>query len=212
LGELLSDGTLRVWVFVDAQNVYKDARRAFFQDSDPSNLGQVDHAKLATLLAERGIAPPGKTRVLEECRVYVGIPSSDRDPRANAARLRQKAAWERSGAKVFGRPLQYPRDWPQHKEQEKGVDVALAVDFVINAARKNFDIGILVSTDTDLVPALEAGDSLYRAWGTPKIEVSSWKPSRKRLQVPGRPLWCHLLERADYDLVKDETRYANRET
>jgi hypothetical protein len=208
----LSDGTLRVWVFVDAQNVYKDARRAFFQDSDPSNLGQVDHAKLATLLAERGIAPPGKTRVLEECRVYVGIPSSDRDPRANAARLRQKAAWERSGAKVFGRPLQYPRDWPQHKEQEKGVDVALAVDFVINAARKNFDIGILVSTDTDLVPALEAGDSLYRAWGTPKIEVSSWKPSRKRLQVPGRPLWCHLLERADYDLVKDETRYANRET
>jgi hypothetical protein len=108
--------------------------------------------------------------------------------------------------------LQYPRDWPQHKEQEKGVDVALAVDFVINAARKNFDIGILVSTDTDLVPALEAGDSLYRAWGTPKIEVSSWKPSRKRLQVPGRPLWCHLLERADYDLVKDETRYANRET
>lgn len=208
----MSDGTLRVWVFVDAQNVYKDARRAFFQDSDPSNLGQVDHAKLATLLAERGIAPPGKTRVLEECRVYVGIPSSDRDPRANAARLRQKAAWERSGAKVFGRPLQYPRDWPQHKEQEKGVDVALAVDFVINAARKNFDIGILVSTDTDLVPALEAGDSLYRAWGTPKIEVSSWKPSRKRLQVPGRPLWCHLLERADYDLVKDETRYANRET
>jgi hypothetical protein len=206
----VSGGTLRVWVFVDAQNVYKDARRAFFQDTDPSNLGQVDHAKLATLLAERGIAPPGKTRVLEECRVYVGIPSSDRDPRANAARLRQKAAWEKSGAKVFGRPLQYPRDWPQHKEQEKGVDVALAVDFVINAARKNFDIGILVSTDTDLVPALEAGDSLYRAWGTPKIEVSSWKPSRKRLQVPGRPLWCHLLERADYELVKDETKYANK--
>lgn len=197
-------------MFIDAQNVYRDARRSFFQETDSSNLGQVDHAKLATLLAERGIAPPGKTRVLEECRVYVGIPSSARQPHANAARLRQKAAWEKAGAKVFGRPLQYPKDWPQHKEQEKGVDVALAVDFVFNAARKNFDIGILVSTDTDLVPALEAGDSLYRAWGTPKIEVASWKPSRKRLQVPGRPLWCHLLERADYDLVKDETRYGTK--
>lgn len=206
----MTDGTLRVWVFIDAQNVYRDARRSFFQETDSSNLGQVDHAKLATLLAERGIAPPGKTRVLEECRVYVGIPSSARQPHANAARLRQKAAWEKAGAKVFGRPLQYPKDWPQHKEQEKGVDVALAVDFVFNAARKNFDIGILVSTDTDLVPALEAGDSLYRAWGTPKIEVASWKPSRKRLQVPGRPLWCHLLERADYDLVKDETRYGTK--
>lgn len=208
----MTDGTLRVWVFIDAQNVYRDARRSFFQESDPSSFGQIDHAKLATLLTERGTAPPGKTRVLDECRVYVGIPSSVRDPLSNAARLRQNAAWEKSGAKVFGRPLQYPKDWPNRKEQEKGVDVALAVDFVFNAARKNFDVGIMVSTDTDLVPALEAADNLHRAWGTPKVEVASWKPSKKRLQVPGRPLWCHHLERADYDLVKDETRYATKPT
>jgi hypothetical protein len=206
----MPDGTLRVWVFVDGQNVYRDARRAFFKEDDPSYYGQIDHAKLATLLTERGIAPPGKTRVLEECRVYIGIPSSNRDPQANAARLRQKSAWEKSGAKVFGRPLQYPKDWPKHKEAEKGVDVALAVDFVFHAARKSFDVGIIVSTDTDLVPALEAGDGLHRAWGTPKVEVAAWKPLGKRLQIPGRPIWCHQLEQAEYDLVKDETRYATK--
>jgi NYN domain len=58
---------------------------------------------------------------------------------------------------VVQRPLRYPKAWPAEKAQEKGVDVALAVDFVVMAVTRVYDVGILVSTDTDLVPALEGG-------------------------------------------------------
>ncbi len=39
--------------------------------------------------------------------------------------------------------------------REKGVDVKLAVDLIILAENKEYDIAILVSGDTDLVPAVE---------------------------------------------------------
>jgi hypothetical protein len=48
------------------------------------------------------------------------------------------------------RPLRYPKAWPAERAQEKGVDVALAVDFVMLAVTGAHDVGILVSTDTDL--------------------------------------------------------------
>jgi uncharacterized LabA/DUF88 family protein len=195
-------------VFVDGQNFYRDTRRAFFSDGHPSQIGQVDPVKLATLLVEKGTAPSGVQRVLDECRIYTGVPSPDRDPKGNAARLRQNAAWTAAGAKVLGRPLRYPKGWPDRPAEEKGVDVELAVDLVFNGARQNYEVGIVVSTDTDLVPALQAVSNLYRAWGKPRLEVAAWMPLRKRLRLPEVPIWCHLLERADYDLVKDETRYS----
>ncbi|MGO9205942.1 MAG: NYN domain-containing protein [Candidatus Limnocylindrales bacterium] len=201
------NGVLRVWVFIDAQNLYRDTRRAFFADTDPSQHGQIDPVKFATLLTEMGTAPPDQTRVLEECRLYTGLPSPDREPKSNAAMLRQKASWEASGAKVYTRPLRYPRAWPAQPAEEKGVDVELAVDLVFNAARQNFDVGIVASTDTDLVPALQAVCNLHRAWGRPRVEVVAWKALKKRLRVPDVPIWCHLLEERHYQMVHDDTRY-----
>lgn len=204
----MPDGVQRVWVFIDAQNVYRDTRRAFHDEAAPSHLGQVDPVKLATLLTELGTAPPGRTRVLEECRVYAGLPSPDREPKSNAAKLRQRSAWEASGAKVALRPIRYPRRWPEERAEEKGVDVELAVDLVFNAARRHFDVGIVVSTDTDLVPALQAVSDLNRAWGAPRVEVAAWRAVRKRLRLPGVPIWCHLLTEPHYQVVRDDTRYA----
>jgi uncharacterized LabA/DUF88 family protein len=52
------------------------------------------------------------------------------------------------------RPLRYPGQAGE-KPQEKGIDVALALDFVAMAMRGEYEVGILMSTDTDLKPALE---------------------------------------------------------
>ncbi len=79
---------------------------------------------------------------------------------------------------MFTRSLRYPRNWPTQPAEEKGVDVELAVDLVFNAARQNFDVGVVVSTDTDLVPALQAVCNLNRAWGKPRVEVMAWKAVR----------------------------------
>lgn len=53
---------------------------------------------------------------------------------------------------MVARDLRYPAGWPAQPAQEKGIDVALAVDVVMMAARREFDVGVLFSSDTDLVP------------------------------------------------------------
>lgn len=91
--------------------------------------------------------------------MYRGRPDALKDARGYAANLRQSAIQEGRGqgkVRFITRTLRYPSDWPTSKPQEKGIDVALAVDFVAMAVRGEYDIGIIVSTDTDLIPALEA--------------------------------------------------------
>jgi uncharacterized LabA/DUF88 family protein len=55
---------------------------------------------------------------------------------------------------VVRRQLRYPKSWPVEPAQEKGIDVALAVDFVRLACENAYDVDILFSRDADLVPAL----------------------------------------------------------
>lgn len=38
---------------------------------------------------------------------------------------------------------------------EKGVDVQLAVDLLVGAYENNYDTAIVISSDTDLMPAME---------------------------------------------------------
>jgi hypothetical protein len=92
---------------------------------------------------------------------------------------------------------------------EKGIDVALAIDFVATAVRGEYDVGVIVSTDTDLKPALEAvaglGGNPY-----PRAEVAAWSTQAQhshRLSIPGRRLWCHRLDEHDYQSVADPTDY-----
>jgi hypothetical protein len=137
----VSSAPLRVWVFIDAQNLYRDARDAFHRRGDPSSYGQVQPRQFGELVTSRGSGRTQRPRQLEEVRIYTGTPSSSKEPKANAAHMKQRAAWESQGVKVFARPLRYPRNWPVEKALEKGVDVALAVDLVFNGARRFYDVG-----------------------------------------------------------------------
>jgi hypothetical protein len=112
---------------------------------------------------------------------------------------------------VVQRPLRYPKAWPAEKAQEKGVDVALAVDCVMLAVTRSYDVGILVSTDTDLVPALEAVVGLGGN-RRPRAEVAAWTSSRAapRLRISRARLWCHYLRVDDYLGMVDPTDYTTR--
>jgi uncharacterized LabA/DUF88 family protein len=197
-----------VAVFIDSQNLRRDSRRAFHDNTGPNNLGQIYPRKLAELLASRGPKNATTSRVLDAVRVYCGEPNPSKDKRAHSAHLRQRAAWLAAGVEVRHRPLQYPDDWPNSPEQEKGVDVFLAVDLLYHALRKNFEVGIVVSTDTDLIPALLAVCDLTRAWGKPKIEVASWGVLRKQLLAEPYHIHWHAMQEPDYLAVQDTTDYA----
>ena len=143
----------RVSLFIDAQNMYHCARKAFFDDDDHYCCGQFNPIALANLIVSR--APQGFERVLHEVRMYTGRPDSTKQPIPYGANMRQSAAWERWGARVIARTLRYPMDWPDSRAEEKGIDVALAIDYVAGAIDGVFDMGIICSTDTDLRPPLE---------------------------------------------------------
>lgn len=180
----------RVIVFLDYQNVYQGARAAFHQHYEHHVEGQVDPLALALHLTEDS----PYARELKEVRVYRGRPDNTRDPKGYAACTRQTDLW-RSDPRVHVelRTLAYPRGWPSaslpgEKPREKGIDVALAIDFVTMAVLGEYDVGIMMSTDTDLKPALEATCRLARATGRPRVEVASWSGEgrhNRRLSVKG---------------------------
>ena len=48
------------------------------------------------------------------------------------------------------------RNWPQLPPYEKGIDIKMASDMLVHGHRRNYDVVVLVSGDTDFVDALEA--------------------------------------------------------
>ena len=112
-----------VTFFVDAQNAYRSARRAFGDDlNDPVRIGNFHPRKLAELIADRD-----ENRVIREVRIYTGRPDRYLQKEAHAANVRQSNAWANAGCRVFPRGLQYPAGWPNQgtgeRPREKGVDV-----------------------------------------------------------------------------------------
>jgi uncharacterized LabA/DUF88 family protein len=203
----------RVVVFLDWQNVYKGAREAFATYGAAHWQGQVDPVALAAHLA----ADSPFDRQLHGVRIYRGQPDGKLDPKGYAASRRQHAAWLRSPlVTLITRPLRYPRGWPTasgpgERPQEKGIDVALALDFALMAFRGEYEVGILMSTDTDMKPALEAVATMGGA-RPPRADVAGWsvpgQHQSRRLAIPARNLYCHWIGKDVYDRIADTTDYS----
>jgi uncharacterized LabA/DUF88 family protein len=213
------DGTeagtpLRVAVLVDWQNTYNGAREAFNLQNRSHVHGNVDAWRLGVLLAG---APDrtGAKRALHEVRVYRGVPDRQRDPRTYAAFWSQVEMWrQRGGDRLVTRfrKLRYP---PRHlakegiveRPREKGIDVWLAIDLVEMAIRHTVDRVVVMSTDTDLVPALELAVSER---GEEFVEVAGWQgphESAALLNVKDHRIARRSLHDDLYQKIRDTTDY-----
>jgi hypothetical protein len=142
---------LRTIVFVDYQNMYRSARDAFGWRSAPGHFGNLRPLGLANLIALRD----PRLQVIQ-VRVYTGIHTPQGNQTQYSMAQRRISAWVAEAperVQVFPRPLRYSRDRPQG--QEKGVDVELAIDLVSLAIDDAFDVLVLASGDSDLVPSLQ---------------------------------------------------------
>lgn len=204
----------RVVVFLDYQNVYKGARSAFHEYGAAHWLGQIDPWKLGQLIVDGS----PYDRVLDQVRVYRGRPDASKDSRGYGACTRQVDIWTKNPqVKVTLRTLRYPYGWPTshqqgEKPQEKGIDVALALDFLAMAIRGEYEVGVIMSTDTDMKPALEKVVEHRQGLGShvPRAEVAAWECDNtysRRLSISSAKLWCHWLGRDAYDKVADPTDY-----
>jgi uncharacterized LabA/DUF88 family protein len=190
----------KVMVFIDYQNVATSARELFPRTAGSSPFDHIDPFRLAELIVNRRKFPSELVGV----RVYRGRPSPTRQPGPAAANDAQASEWDRNPkVTVVRRLLRYPKDYPISRPQEKGIDVSLAIDFLRLASAGAYDVGIIVSHDTDLIPALEAVYELRAA----HVEVAGWH-KRNRLQFLDSKLpWHHNLFETDYAAVRDDTDY-----
>jgi hypothetical protein len=200
----------RVAVFIDYQNVHLAALQCFWRRGSNLAFGHVDPLKIGHLIVSRRVANGLPSRLVQ-VRVYRGYPDPGLQPHSSAANDRQADAWARSAlVSVTRRPLRYPRRWPDDPATEKGIDVALAVDILrLAAIEEAFDVGVVFSSDTDLLPAIETVIDLRCA----HMEVASWRArlGPNRLRVNGKALpWCHWLDEESYRSVADLTDYRKR--
>jgi len=149
--------------------------------------------------------------ILGQVIVFSGLPSPTYDPEQNAKAWSQKAKWEQdSKVSIYHRPLKYDfqRDETGKiildesgskiviRRREKGIDVLCALALVREA--KKFDLVILASQDSDLIPAIDEACAL----GSAKIETFSWytKDNRRsrELKPEKHKVWNTRLDELDY--------------
>ena len=202
-----SDRTCRVAVFIDWQNTYFSAREAFGFGRD-SHGGNIRPFMLARRLAEDRLEDQGQGE-LARLRIYSGQASQTRDAKTYAANRRQFQSWRNSSSavEVITRTLDYSLGTPR----EKGIDVKLAIDVVrATLIEDEHDVAIVVSADTDLLPALEL---VAEERGPRAVEVAAWRGpnwSPSPLALAGHSIRQHLLTREVYGFVEDTRNYAIR--
>jgi len=193
----------RVVVFVDYQNAYRAARNAFHDHlTDPHWAGQIHPTALGALITTLSGEPD---REFRQVRMYRGLPSSAKDPKGYGAARRQFPPEALPHVAVTARPLRYPWDYPASKPEEKGIDVQIALDFVMMAVRGEYGVGVLTSGDTDLLPALEEVIRLNQ----PTAEVAAWRPPTgqgRRLRLKASRLYRHWIDHYAYTSIQDNHR------
>lgn len=193
---------LRTVVFIDYQNMYKRARGAFGWIESPGHLGNFQPLVLARLLAA------AEDRDLSQVRVYTGVPAQERDKKGYEIMQRRTQAWKNAAPElvdVHPRTMRYP----PREGREKGVDVELAVDFVALAIDGEYELGIVASADTDLIPAIELIVSRFEGI---RIETVAWAPlpgceAPEPLDIPSGGLTRRRLDKTQFDRVQDHTNF-----
>ncbi len=192
---------MRTIVFFDGQNLYHLARKAWAPvpsiPGSPYGYPSYDVQRLAQALCARD-----PRKVLSQIRFYTGVPS-----------LRQSALWHgfwSNKLRFLGSQGIYVyRGRINPGEQEKGVDVSLAIDLVSLTYDQAYDAAIIVSQDADLGPAVALSKRVAHSQGRILIYESAFPYesgiSSSDRGVPGTT-WTHI-DRALYDACRDPTDY-----
>jgi uncharacterized LabA/DUF88 family protein len=189
----------RAIVFVDYQNVYRSARDAYGLHDEDVLVGNVRPYSLGRQMMRGG------GLVLEQVRVYTGVHTPQRHAKLHAMMQRRISAWIAGNpdkVEVFPRAVRYGRTGPR----EKGVDVEIAIDFVRMAMEDAYDVGILLSADTDLVPALQFVADKFPA---KRLITVGYAPddgcqAPAPLDLPRGEVERRYMTRRDFDRVRDD--------
>jgi len=137
----MKDGKIRVAIYIDGSNLYHKLK-----DFGVIKTSKFNYLALCNFLAgDRKIIP---------CRYYVGVVrAKDDDKFAQAMRSEQQRLFSNLKNQGFCVKQGYLME-NNGKFHEKGVDVKIAVDLLVGAYDDLYDVAILISSDTDLIPVI----------------------------------------------------------
>ena len=132
--------TERIAILVDGSNLYH-----YLRELKLTGLAELDYKAFAQFLA-RG-------RTIASATYYIGKVRSHGDPKGEELRRWQQKLVAR--LQSMGWRVEYGHMMENNGVfQEKGVDVHIAVDLLTGAYDDCYDTAVLVSSDTDLIPAV----------------------------------------------------------
>ncbi|MFA6006482.1 MAG: NYN domain-containing protein [Candidatus Paceibacterota bacterium] len=147
----------RALIFIDGNNFYYKLKDITFGKIGLVSLLDFEYQKFAEHLI--------KNQVLVDMRYYIGAvkrqngQNREKSEKLYASQQKLLAKLQQQNiAVVLGNLIQHP-DKSFH---EKGVDVRVAVEMIRFAINDSYDVAYLLSSDTDLVPAVEEVRSLHK--------------------------------------------------
>jgi len=195
---------LRTIAFIDGQNMYKGAREAFGWKQEKGHYGNFRPLGLGRLVTDSA------QRELTQVRFYQGLPDPHRDKLGHAITQRRLASWKADDpnlVEIITRTMKYPP--PQGRE--KGIDVRIAIDLVSLAADNAYDLAVLASADTDLLPAIEF---VVQRFKLKMIEAVTWEPipgceydTAAPLDVRGGGVIRRTIPKQDFEKIEDRMNY-----
>ncbi|MDO8552105.1 MAG: NYN domain-containing protein [bacterium] len=131
----------KVAIFIDGGNLYQRLKECGIFPGKRFN-----YAKLIDRLL-RG-------RSLSTKRYYIGV-VRNHDQTEQSQKMVEGQQKFLSALELQGFLIERGRIVYDHKIREKGVDVKIAIDLVIGAVEDEYDTAVIVSSDTDLIPAIK---------------------------------------------------------
>lgn len=136
----------KITIFVDGSNLFNRLKELGI-----AHLLNFDYSAFAESLAG--------SRIIAEKRYYVGQVRAERDDEKAQKLLRDQQrlfAKLESDKWIIEKGYMMRLDHKNHPiYKEKGVDVKIATDLLVGAYENSFDGALLVSSDTDLLPAIK---------------------------------------------------------
>ena len=185
---------MRTSVFIDGQNLYRLAMRAYGRVY-PYYWPSYDVVKLANALVSR--VPE---RTLTEVRFYTGVPSESQSADWHGFWNNKLRHLQRQEVRVYRQEL-------SAAGQEKGVDVRLAVELVQATYEQLYDVAIIVSQDADLAPAVAVARDIAQGQNRSVAFESAFPriPGRRDFGIPDTT-WVPI-DKATYDTCLDLSDY-----
>lgn len=186
-------------MFVDGQNLYRSAKDAWGKKiSTKYAWPSYDVEKLATALTSKTLG-----RTIAQIRFYTGVPTSKQNSFWHYFWKNKLGHLESQGIVVYKGRI-------NESQQEKGVDVKLAVDLIQLTYEKRYELALIVSQDRDFEPAIRLAKEIAKDQNRQLAFESHFPFGPGSISKRGIPRTAWMpIDQAAYDACYDPQDYRN---